>query len=69
MPGPAANAIATWRAAIAFASPRSEGAPVWASGKSYGGRMASMAVAEAAELADSVAGLVYLGYPSASAGR
>ncbi|MGC5222777.1 alpha/beta family hydrolase [Micromonospora sp. DT81.3] len=63
MPGPATHAIAAWRAAIAFAVSRADGAPVWACGKSYGGRMASMAVADAAELADAVSGLVYLGYP------
>jgi uncharacterized protein len=60
MPGPAAHAVATWTAAAAFARERSDGEPVWASGKSYGGRMASMA---AAERAISPAGLVYLGYP------
>jgi len=60
MPGPAAHAIATWTAAVAFAHARSEGEPVWASGKSYGGRMASMATAEGAI---APAGLVYLGYP------
>jgi len=60
MPGPAAHAIATWAAAIGFARERSGADPVWASGKSYGGRMASMA---AAEDAVDPAGLVYLGYP------
>jgi predicted alpha/beta-hydrolase family hydrolase len=63
MPGPATHAIATWRSALAFALSRSEGEPVWASGKSYGGRMASMAVADDAALGSAVAGLVYLGYP------
>jgi len=63
MPGPATHAIAAWRAAVDFAVSRADGAPVWASGKSYGGRMASMAVADVAELADAVSGLVYLGYP------
>jgi predicted alpha/beta-hydrolase family hydrolase len=56
-------AIATWRAAMAEAArqARSHGdtGPVWAAGKSFGGRMASMAVAEGM----SAAGLVYLGYP------
>ncbi|BDZ64025.1 alpha/beta hydrolase family protein [Agromyces mangrovi Wang et al. 2018] len=52
-------AIATWRAALDAARARAEGTPVWASGKSYGGRMASMAVAEGAD----AAGLVFLGYP------
>lgn len=52
-------AIATWRAAMAAAVARSGGEPVWAGGKSFGGRMASMAVAEGM----SAAGLVFLGYP------
>lgn len=58
MPGPAAHAIATWRAVMAFAEDRPVG-PLWAAGKSYGGRMGSMAVAEGL----AAAGLVYLGYP------
>lgn len=66
MPGPAAHAIATWRAV--FAAARDEGLPEpgWAAGKSYGGRMASMA---AAEDAIAPAGLVYLGYPLHPPGR
>jgi predicted alpha/beta-hydrolase family hydrolase len=56
-------AIAAWRAATAAAAERSavhgDTGPLWAAGKSFGGRMASMAVAEGME----VAGLVYLGYP------
>jgi uncharacterized protein len=60
MPGPAAHAIATWSAALAFVAARTDGMPVWAAGKSYGGRMASMAAAEGAI---DPAGLVYLGYP------
>lgn len=52
-------AIAAWRAVMAEAGSRSEGEPLWAAGKSFGGRMASMAVAEGMP----AAGLVYLGYP------
>ncbi|GLI27801.1 alpha/beta hydrolase [Agromyces rhizosphaerae] len=52
-------AIATWRAALDAARARAGETPVWASGKSYGGRMASMAVADGAD----AAGLVFLGYP------
>lgn len=59
MPGPAAHAVATWRAVQAWAQDAAA-APVWAAGKSYGGRMASMAAAEGAI---APAGLVYLGYP------
>lgn len=59
MPGPASHAIATWTAAAAFAREQEPGAAIWATGKSYGGRMASMAVAEGLV----VDGLAYLGYP------
>lgn len=64
MPGPPAHAIATWHAAIALASELGS-APVIACGKSYGGRMASMAVAEGLP-ADA---LVYLGYPLHAPGK
>ncbi|GAB3271971.1 alpha/beta hydrolase family protein [Arthrobacter pigmenti] len=53
------KAIATWRVVMAEAASRSGGEPLWAAGKSFGGRMASMAVAEGME----AAGLIYLGYP------
>jgi predicted alpha/beta-hydrolase family hydrolase len=56
-------AIATWRAAMEEAARQGQAhgdsGPVWAAGKSFGGRMASMAVAEGMN----TAGLVYLGYP------
>ena len=52
-------AIAAWRAAMDAAAARAEGEPLWAAGKSFGGRMASMAVAEGMP----AAGLIYLGYP------
>ncbi|TJY70846.1 dienelactone hydrolase [Arthrobacter sp. CAU 1506] len=52
-------AIEAWRAAMQEADARSDGEPLWAAGKSFGGRMASMAVAEGMP----AAGLVYLGYP------
>lgn len=69
-PDRAPAAIAAWRAALAFARQRAADAgapdePVWASGKSFGGRMASMAVADGME----PAGLVYLGYPLHPPGR
>lgn len=65
MPGPAAHAIATWVAvmdAVASVARATEAGPlrVFAGGKSYGGRMASMAAA-AGDI--DPAGLVYLGYP------
>ncbi|QOD05103.1 alpha/beta family hydrolase [Pseudarthrobacter sp. BIM B-2242] len=56
-------AIATWRAvmdeAVRQAEEHADNGPIWAAGKSFGGRMASMAVAEGMD----AAGLVYLGYP------
>ena len=58
-------AIATWRAALAAATERGGGAPVWAAGKSFGGRMASMAVAQGME----AAGLIFLGYPLHAPGK
>lgn len=58
-PDSSATAIATVRAAVEAATERAGRAPVFAGGKSYGGRMASMAVAEGMP----AAGLVFLGYP------
>jgi predicted alpha/beta-hydrolase family hydrolase len=56
-------AIAAWRVALAAAADQAaahgDTGPLWAAGKSFGGRMASMAVADGME----AAGLVYLGYP------
>ena len=56
-------AIAAWRAAMDEAARQGtehgDTGMVWAAGKSFGGRMASMAVAEGM----TAAGLVYLGYP------
>jgi len=76
MPGPAAHAIATWAAVLAAIDTAMEDAetdaggpgrlPVLAAGKSYGGRMASMAAADGAI---APAGLVYLGYPLHPPGR
>ncbi|MGH2679976.1 MAG: alpha/beta hydrolase family protein [Actinomycetota bacterium] len=56
----------TWRAAFDAAQARRKGEPVWASGKSLGGRIASMAAADG-EIAP--AGLVFLGYPLHPPGR
>ncbi|MFV0373815.1 alpha/beta family hydrolase [Microbacterium sp.] len=60
LPGPASHAIETWAAVAAVADGLIAGAPWFAAGKSYGGRMASMAATEG-RIAP--AGLVYLGYP------
>ena len=59
-------AVATVRAAFEAALQRaSKGEPVWAGGKSFGGRMASVAVAEGLR----AAGLVFLGYPMHAPGK
>ena len=59
-------AIAAWRSAMDAAAARaSEGEPIWAAGKSFGGRMASMAVADGMP----AAGLVFLGYPLHAPGK
>lgn len=65
MPGPAAHAVATWNAVAAHVRAIDPEAKIWATGKSYGGRMASMAVAEGLV----VDGLAYLGYPLHPPGR
>jgi predicted alpha/beta-hydrolase family hydrolase len=65
MPDRAPTAITAWRAAMALVSLRLPGVPVWAAGKSFGGRMASMAVADGMP----AAGLVFLGYPLHPPGR
>ncbi|WP_309068977.1 alpha/beta fold hydrolase [Microbacterium sp.] len=64
MPGRPADAVAAWRAVVAHAA--GLGLPVIAAGKSYGGRMASMAAAEGDF---PVRGLAYLGYPLHPPGR
>ena len=58
-PDKAPVAVEAWKAAMNAAIARGDGMPVWAAGKSFGGRMASIAVADGMP----AAGLVYLGYP------
>ncbi len=59
-------AVATVRAAFGTAIARAaDDEPVWVGGKSFGGRMASVAVAEGLP----VAGLVFLGYPMHAPGK
>lgn len=58
LPGAASVAIQTWHSVRSFADGLSASS-IWVGGKSYGGRMASMAVADGMN----AAGLVYLGYP------
>jgi predicted alpha/beta-hydrolase family hydrolase len=64
-PDTAPAAVAAWRAAFDLAIERSGNLPVFAGGKSYGGRIASMAVAEGMP----ATGLVFLGYPLHPPGR
>jgi len=64
-PGQPAAAISSIVAACDEATERAGGVPVLVGGKSYGGRMASMAVAQGL----AAAGLVFLGYPLHAPGR
>jgi predicted alpha/beta-hydrolase family hydrolase len=64
-PGSPKNATAAFVSAFEAATTRTGGHPVFAGGKSYGGRMASMAAAEGMP----AAGLVFLGYPLHAPGR
>lgn len=65
MPGPAAHAVATWTGVQTWLAAAAPG-PFTAAGKSYGGRMASIASAEGALAAER---LIYLGYPLHPPGR
>ncbi|AOX47011.1 alpha/beta family hydrolase [Microbacterium sp. BH-3-3-3] len=65
MPGPAPHAVATWAGVEAWLAAAYPG-PYVAVGKSYGGRMASVATAEGVI---APAGLAYLGYPLHPPGR
>lgn len=58
-PDKAPVAVETWKAATEAGLSLGGTLPVWAAGKSFGGRMASMAAAEGMP----AAGLVFLGYP------
>jgi predicted alpha/beta-hydrolase family hydrolase len=60
-------AHAAVRAAVAEASRRLPGLPLWAGGKSFGGRMSSQA--QAIEPLPQVRGLVFLGFPLHPAGK
>ena len=64
-PGSPKDATAAVVAAVRAATTRTGGRPVFAGGKSYGGRMASMAAADGMP----AAGLVFLGYPLHAPGR
>ena len=66
-PDPEPVALATVRAAVRAGRQAAGGLPLFAGGKSYGGRMTSRAAAEAA--LEGVTGLVFLGFPLHPAGR
>jgi predicted alpha/beta-hydrolase family hydrolase len=66
-PDNAPLAQATVRAAVAEANKRLHGLPLFAGGKSFGGRMTSQAQAQAP--LDAVRGLVFFGFPLHAAGK
>ena len=66
-PDPPALAQATVRAAVAEAARRTPALPLFAGGKSFGGRMTSQA--QAAAPLPGVRGLAFLGFPLHPAGR
>jgi uncharacterized protein len=66
-PDSAAVLTATVRAAVAFAIDRAGDLPLFAGGKSMGGRMTSLAAAK--EPLDGVRGLIYFGFPLHAAGK
>lgn len=66
-PDPRPVLLATVRAAVACAVERADGLTIVAGGKSMGGRMTSLAAAEAP--LPGVAGLVFVGFPLHPAGR
>jgi predicted alpha/beta-hydrolase family hydrolase len=66
-PDPPAVAQAIVRAAVAEAAQRAGGAPLFAGGKSFGGRMTSQAQAD--EPLPGVAGLIFVGFPLHPAGQ
>lgn len=64
---PPAIAVATVRAAVAAAARELPGVPLYAGGKSFGGRMTS--TAQSQEPLDGVRGLIFLGFPLHAAGK
>jgi predicted alpha/beta-hydrolase family hydrolase len=66
-PGAPALAHATIRAAVGAAAKRAAGLPLFAGGKSFGGRMTSQA--QSLQPLAGVRGLIFLGFPLHPAGR
>ena len=67
-PDPPALLVETWRAALAEAASRAGGLPLAATGKSLGGRIASMVAAEDG-VAFAARCLVFFGYPLHAPGK
>jgi len=67
-PDPPAVLLEAWRGALEAAADRSNGRPLAATGKSLGGRMASMLAAEMGGMFPAAA-LVFFGYPLHAPGR
>ena len=66
-PDPPGVAHAAIRAAVAEAARRLPGVPLFAGGKSYGGRMTSQA--QAAQPLPNVRGIIFVGFPLHAAGK
>ena len=66
-PDPPSLAVACVRAAALLAQEEADGVPLFAGGKSYGGRMTSTAAAQSP--LPGVRGLVFLGFPLHASGR
>ena len=68
-PDPPALLTATVRAAVMAASEAVPGLPLFAGGKSLGGRMTSLTLSADPEIASKIRGLVFFGFPLHPAGR
>lgn len=68
-PGSKKEAMATLAAAVEEGIRNSDGLPVFLGGKSYGGRMATHALAEGTIQADKVKGLIFFGFPLHAPGK
>ena len=66
-PDPPSLAVACVRAAVDVARKQADGLPLFAGGKSFGGRMTSTAAAQAP--LEGVRGLVFLGFPLHASGK
>lgn len=62
------KAISAWKTVGQWASANLDDQPLFVGGKSFGGRMASLALAEG-QLPDRILGAIYLGFPLHAAGK